>query len=168
MWHIRKSSENAISSLFFGSESSDIPVQGDYNGDGKTDIAIRRPDTATFIVKESNEAGSIKRLFFGSQVSDLPLASPMAIKMAMLGLPSSIENEFFPSSTPSSINSAVITSPVDLSTSSIPSEFGQESSETGDLLNVSELEEVSREVEFKIEYLKVAPEKEKVPMNNTH
>ena len=33
---------------------------------------------------------------------------------------------------------------------------------------VSELEEVSREVEFKIEYLKVAPEKEKVPMNNTH
>lgn len=168
MWHIRKSSENAISSLFFGSESSDIPVQGDYNGDGKTDIAIRRPDTATFIIKESSEAGSIKRLFFGSQVSDLPLASPMAIKMAMLGLPSSIENEFFPSSTPSTINSAVITSPVDLSTSSIPSEFGHESSETGDLLNVSELEEVSREVEFKIEYLKVAPEKEKVPMNNTH
>ena len=44
-WYILKSSDSTLSALQWGL-SGDIPVPGDYDGDGKTDIAVFRPAAA--------------------------------------------------------------------------------------------------------------------------
>ena len=41
-WTIRRSSEGVTENIQSGVYSTDFPVQGDYNGDGKTDIAVFR------------------------------------------------------------------------------------------------------------------------------
>jgi putative transposon-encoded protein len=40
-WFIRDSNGGAVSTISFGT-SGDIPVPGDYDGDGKDDVAIYR------------------------------------------------------------------------------------------------------------------------------
>lgn len=45
----------------------------DYDGDGISDLVIRRPNTGQFIVARSSD-NTIMRAFFGSQASDIPLA----------------------------------------------------------------------------------------------
>ncbi|GEA09475.1 hypothetical protein KUL42_42360 [Alteromonas sp. KUL42] len=45
----------------------------DYDGDGISDLVIRRPDIGQFIVARSSD-NTIMRAFFGSQASDIPLA----------------------------------------------------------------------------------------------
>lgn len=70
------STTGAIVRETFGTSASDIPAVADYDGDGKADIAIRRPASGTWIVKQSSD-GSYTRLFFGSQTTDIPLAAPL-------------------------------------------------------------------------------------------
>jgi hypothetical protein len=41
VWYIRRSTDNTVSYTQFGM-SGDIPVPGDYDGDGKADIAVYR------------------------------------------------------------------------------------------------------------------------------
>ena len=45
----------------------------DYDGDGKSDIVIRRPGIGQFIVARSSD-NTIMRAYFGSMASDIPLA----------------------------------------------------------------------------------------------
>lgn len=151
MWHIRNSSDASLRSVYFGSSSDDIPVQADYDGDGKTDIALRRPDTATFIIAKSGANNAIDRLFFGSFNTDIPLATSVAIKMAMLGISSTIENEYF-----TSLNDKIAIE-VQENIESLETELYLEKSlesETSDQsINMSELEDVTDSVEFTIDYI---------------
>lgn len=56
LWYIRLSSNGSIQANTFGDiRLADIPVQADYDGDGKTDIAVwRRTDFTFYIVQSLN------------------------------------------------------------------------------------------------------------------
>jgi hypothetical protein len=43
-WNIRNSSDGSYSAYLFGSSATDFGTQGDYDGDGKTDIGVWRPN----------------------------------------------------------------------------------------------------------------------------
>jgi hypothetical protein len=58
-WFYRPSSTGAVSAApaaYWGADSGDAIVQGDYDGDGRTDFAIFRFSTATFWVQASGGA----------------------------------------------------------------------------------------------------------------
>ena len=89
-WYIKNSSgvdlftENSdgITRKRFGLQSTDLPVPADYNGDGITDIAFRRPSNKTWVIlnspgaavnfNDSNDDG-IQEVIFGSQEEDIPV-----------------------------------------------------------------------------------------------
>lgn len=61
-WYIANSSgidrysgnTDGISAINFGNDSDDLPVSGDFDGDGITDLAILIPSTQTWMVKNSS------------------------------------------------------------------------------------------------------------------
>ncbi|HBE82367.1 MAG TPA: hypothetical protein DDW24_06270 [Blastocatellia bacterium] len=52
-WFIRRSTDGGLIALTFGITSSDLNVQNDYDGDGKTDVAIWRNTDGQFYVLRS-------------------------------------------------------------------------------------------------------------------
>ncbi len=57
----------------FGSGTLDLPLQGDFDGDGKNDLAIYRPSTATWYINETT-AGSVS-FSFGEPNVDIPVVA---------------------------------------------------------------------------------------------
>ncbi|MGB5013503.1 MAG: CHRD domain-containing protein [Pyrinomonadaceae bacterium] len=77
-WYIRRSSNGTVQTELFGTtggtaNDQDFPIPGDYDGDGKYDVAVYRAGALTptnsFIVKRSSDGGITYRQF-GNFVSD--------------------------------------------------------------------------------------------------
>lgn len=67
----------------FGTQSTDLPIPADYDGDGKADLAIRRPDSFEFIYL-SSATGDIVRSTFGKQAADIPVVAPWQVKSQLV------------------------------------------------------------------------------------
>jgi len=72
IWYILKSSNNSLQATSFGITGTDLNVQNDYDGDGKTDVAVWRDTNGTFYVLRSTDGG-LTSVQWGSP-SDLPIA----------------------------------------------------------------------------------------------
>lgn len=91
IWYIRNSSgvdaitvkEDGISRVRFGLQVADIPIVADYDGDGKADIAVRRPGTFLQYIRNSADS-EIQRITFGRDSGDIPLAAPIGVRLNML------------------------------------------------------------------------------------
>ncbi|RUO41587.1 hypothetical protein CWE22_05350 [Pseudidiomarina aestuarii] len=95
MWYILNSSGepgpygDGIQRIKFGLDPADIPIVDDYDGDGKADIAVRRPSTQMqYILTSSGEGGDrgdgIMRVRFGLQEKYVPFQAPIHIRMQMV------------------------------------------------------------------------------------
>ncbi len=71
-WYIFNSSTSAFTGAQFGL-STDLAVPGDYDGDGKTDIAVWRETDGTFYILNSAD-NSVSSRQWGF-TSDVPLAA---------------------------------------------------------------------------------------------
>lgn len=73
-WYILRSSDGGFSAYAFGLTGSDLAVQNDYDGDGKTDIAVWRDTTGDYYYLLSGSGYGFGAYHWG-QGSDYPLAS---------------------------------------------------------------------------------------------
>lgn len=74
-WYIRYSSGIADAEIQWGAGSLDLFAQGDYDGDGKTDLAVyRRAGEFNFYVRSSRD-GSLMVYHWGSTTNDIPVAN---------------------------------------------------------------------------------------------
>jgi len=72
-WYIRQSTNGQLKAAVFGASQTDLSVQNDYDGDGKTDIAVWRDTNGTFYVLRSLDNG-VTGFAFGA-ANDFPIAS---------------------------------------------------------------------------------------------
>jgi spore coat protein A, manganese oxidase len=73
VWFILQSSNGSVRAVSFGLSGSDLNVQNDYDGDGRTDIAVWRDTNGVFFVLNSSN-GSVRALQWGTS-GDFPIAS---------------------------------------------------------------------------------------------
>jgi uncharacterized cupin superfamily protein len=66
IWYILQSSDGAFTSVAWGLNSDDVlsGTRADYDGDGRTDIAVWRPSNGTFYVRQSSN-GALLAMQFG-------------------------------------------------------------------------------------------------------
>jgi hypothetical protein len=72
-WYIQRSSDGNLMGLSFGTTETDTAVQNDYDGDGKTDVAMWRETDDNFYVLRSSD-GQFQVTTWGLS-NDTPIAA---------------------------------------------------------------------------------------------
>jgi len=71
-WLVKRSSDGQYTSQVWGG-ASDIPVVGDYDGDGQSDLAVWRGATGEWFVLRSSDGGSDVTVWGAASVGDVPV-----------------------------------------------------------------------------------------------
>jgi hypothetical protein len=73
-WYILLSSTNYSTwNIYQWGVSGDIPVPGDYDGDGKADVAVFRPSTATWYILHSISSYTTWSIYQWGVSGDVPV-----------------------------------------------------------------------------------------------
>lgn len=73
IWWVLRSSDGNHTATAFGKSGTDLTTQNDYDGDGRTDLSIRRSTDSTFYLIRSSD-GAFTGLRWGSP-NDIPVAN---------------------------------------------------------------------------------------------
>ena len=79
-----QSSNKLILRVRFGLQESDIPVVGDYDGDGKADFAVRRERNGMWYIRNSGTE-DISRIDYGEEEGLVPLLAPIWYRLMLHG-----------------------------------------------------------------------------------
>ncbi|MEO6393979.1 MAG: FG-GAP-like repeat-containing protein [Pyrinomonadaceae bacterium] len=76
LWNVRKSTDGTFTSTFWGNSATDLQTQGDYDGDGRTDLAVWRPNADPtqnffYFIRSSD---SVQSSYEWGQNGDFPVA----------------------------------------------------------------------------------------------
>jgi hypothetical protein len=87
-WALRNSNSAGSPDIttVFGGDPSDLPVTGDWNGDGRDTIGIYRSSTAIFYLSDTNTAPTITYSFVFGNPGDTPFAGKWASDMTHDGV----------------------------------------------------------------------------------
>ena len=89
MINLQDSSSNTIGSrnyTFGATGLDDIPIPGDFDGNGVTDTAVFRPDTAQWLIAldaSGNAIGAMSYSFGATGLTDIPTMAPIAALKAL-------------------------------------------------------------------------------------
>ncbi len=82
-WYLRNSNSTGFPDIaaIFGGDPADLPVVGDWNGDGTDTIGIYRTSTGFFFLSDSNLSPAVNYVFIFGNPGDQPFAGRWTVDM---------------------------------------------------------------------------------------